>query len=353
MPDLPTTPIAHRSAWTAGELAADPRWVFRLNDADRAEIDAAVEAVKSAGKRAFEFGRDAFPLPGLADRIADMVDEVENGRGCVLIKGMDVERPLDDVKIAYWGLGVHLGWPVAQNARGDLIGNIRDFGRGYQEKNVRGYTTNAELGFHCDAMDAVSLLCLRPAKSGGESLIASSTAIFNEILATRPEALELLGRGFHFDLRGEGVTGGADETTFHKVPVFSWYEGRLSCRYNAKTIIDGQAKAGEPLSEDEQAIVTLVRQLAADPRFRFSMDFEPGDVQVLSNHLILHSRTAFEDWPDEEKKRHLIRLWFNLDPDVARPLAPEFADRYNTGPRQGVHVTDKHAGWVPEMPQAS
>lgn len=353
MTELPTTPIDHPAGWTADELAGDGRWVLRLDDAERAEIAAAVDAVKAKDLELFSFGRDDFPLPTLGPRLAGVAGELEEGRGCVLLKGMDVSGPLDDVKLAYWGVGVHMGRPVAQNARGDLIGNIRDFGRAYEEKNVRGYTTNAELHYHCDAMDAVSLLCLNPAKSGGQSLIASSTAIFNAILRTRPEALELLGRGFHFDLRGEGVTGDADETTFHKVPVFSWHQGRLSCRYNAKTIVDGQRKAGEPLSDAEEEIVYLVRRLASDPRFQFSMAFEPGDVQVLSNHLVLHSRTSFEDWPDEGRKRHLIRLWFNLDPDVARPLDSKFADRYNTGPRHGVCVTDRHAGWVPEMPQAS
>ncbi|MBT5263592.1 MAG: TauD/TfdA family dioxygenase, partial [Rhodospirillaceae bacterium] len=73
----------------------------------------------------------------------------------------------------------------------------------------------------------------------------------------------------------------------------------------------------------------------------FDLTFEPGDIQVLSNHMVLHSRTAFEDWPEEDRKRNLMRLWLNLR--ESRELAPEFADRLNTGPRGGVMVREQAA----------
>jgi len=162
--------------------------------------------------------------------------------------------------------------------------------------------------------------------------------VFNEILKSRPQDLEILSEGFHFDLRGEGASGHPDEVTISKVPVFSYYGGRLSCRYNRKTIEDGQTKAGAPLSGAALEAVRRVGEIAMQDGIRFDMTFETGDIQILNNHSVLHSRQDFEDWPDAERKRNLLRMWINLDEDVARPLAPEFADRMNTGPRGGVAV---------------
>lgn len=337
VPQVPPVPVADPSAWLARDLAEDPGWVHRLDEHETHELDRAVEAVVERGLGPGQFGRDDFPLTHLADRIAGWAYDIEHGRGCVLVKGLDPARYDDDALAAlYWGLAVHFGEPIPQNARGELIGHVRDTGRDYMSKNVRGYTTKAELKAHCDASDVVGLLCRHPAKQGGESLIASATAIFNHLAAERPELIGPLMRGFHFDLRGEGVTGDPDETTFHRVPVFSWFEGRLSCRYNGKTIEDGMAKRGMPLSGLALEAVREVGRLAVSEPFRYDMTFEKGDIQLLSNHSILHARAAFEDWPEPERQRDLWRIWFNLRD--GRPLAPEFADRLNTGPRGGVFV---------------
>jgi len=201
---------------------------------------------------------------------------------------------------------------------------------------VRGYTTNARLRPHCDAADVVGLLCRQPAMRGGESQIASSAAIFNHLAVEHPGFIAPLMQGFHYDLRGEGVTDDPDETTFQRVPVFSWYAGRLSCRYNGKSIEDGMRKAGIPLDGVALEAVRAVGELAAQPPFRFDMIFEQGDIQLLSNHTVLHARGGFEDWPEPERQRDLWRVWLNLRD--GRPLQPAFADRLNTGPRGGVFV---------------
>jgi len=336
-PARPPVPVVDPAAWLAQDLAGDPGWIHRLDGHEVHELDRAVEVVLERGLGPGGFGRDDFPLTHLADRIAGWAHGLDRGRGCVLVKGLDPSRYDDDALAAlYWGLAVHLGEPVPQNAAGDLIGRVRDTGRDYGAKNVRGYTTRAEMRAHCDAADVVGLLCRHPAMRGGESWIASGVAIHNHLAAERPELIPPLLEGFHFDLRGEGVTDDPDETTFHRVPVFSWFEGRLSCRYNGKTIEDGMAKRGMPLTSLALEAVREVGRLALDPRFRFDMTFEKGDVQLLCNHSILHARAGFEDWPEPERRRDLWRLWLNLRD--GRPLAPEFADRLNTGPRGGVRV---------------
>jgi len=77
----------------------------------------------------------------------------------------------------------------------------------------------------------------------------------------------------------------------------------------------------------------MVRDCAA------SIDFEQGDIQFLHNHVILHTRTAFEDWPEPERRRHLLRLW--LRDDDGRPVVPLMRESF-----QGIHV----AGFRPVMP---
>ncbi len=337
MTEIPDQPINSPSAWTAQQLAADPSWIHPLDRIETAELERAARAVRTSGAAPQAFERDQFPLPTLGPRLARIVDSLENGIGCALIRGLDMTRyDLDTAKTIYWGIAVHLGIPISQNARGEHIAHVTDTGRDYQSKNVRGYTTRARLRPHCDACDVVGLLCWRTAMAGGESLIASSTAIFNEILRTRPDYLPALFRGFHYDLRGEGATDDPDEVTFHRVPVFSWFEGRLSCRFNQKSIEEGMVKARMPLTPHEQAAVDYVGELTLSDPLCHHLTFEQGDIQLLNNHTVLHSRTSFEDWPEPDRKRNLLRLWVNLR--EGRPLAAAFAERLNTGPRGGVRV---------------
>lgn len=337
MPEILREPIHEPGAWTSAELAVDHSWVYHFSNADLAELDQALSNVRDRG--AGNFDREDFVLPTLNSFFEDIIQQIEFGRGCALVKGLDVlAYDSNSLETLYWGIAVHLGSMMHQNPDGDLIGHVTDGGRDYKSNNVRGYSTKAELRPHCDPTDVVALLCKHPSKSGGESCIASSLAIYNEILETHPEYLEILAQGFHFDLRGEGVTTDPDETSFNRVPTFSYFDGRMSCRYNSRTMIEGMEKAGKSLNEEGLRAVHYVAELALSPKFRYDMMFEPGYIQILSNHGILHSRKGFEDFPEPERKRDLLRLWLNLR--NGRKLAPEFADRLNTGPRGGICLKD-------------
>lgn len=332
-------PVTGRCVWTVADVAADASWIHRFSPAELDEMDGAARTLAAGGKRPEAFERDDFPLPTLAPRLAALRREIEYGRGFALLRGIDVSRyDMETLKVLYWGLGTHLGEIISQNSQGDLLGTVTDMeaGRyatgGYYEQNVRGHRTNAYLPPHSDSCDVVGLLCVRPAQEGGASTISSSMAIYNEILRTRPEFIAPLTEGFHFDLIGKGTQ--AVEVTRNRVPVFSWCEGVLSCRFNKQQIELGAAKAGHPLTPLQQAAVDYVEELAVRPDFQFPMAFEPGDIQLLNNHTTLHSRTGYRDWDAPEKRRLLLRLWLNV-PD-GRPLAPAFADRLNTGSRGGV-----------------
>ena len=339
MHDQMTGPITDPSAWRGPEYAGRDDWAHHLSPAELAELDAALDGVTRAGLAPLEFTREAFPLPTLGPALAGVLEELESGCGFALLRGIPVDR-YDEPALyrLYWGLAAHLGDMISQNARGDLIGRVEDVGVDINAANARGYTTNAQLHPHNDSSDIVGLLCVRQAREGGQSTIASSMAIYNEILAHHPEWIDLLYRGFHYDVRGEGVTGQANEVTRHRVPVYSFFDGRLSCRYNKRAIETAAEKTGAPLSGMEKAAVDEIARLTLDPAMRLDFEMRPGDLQLLNNHMVLHARSHFTDWPERDRRRLLLRLWVNRRDGEGRQLAPDFANRYNTGSRRGVAV---------------
>ena len=331
--------VLDRSAWRGIDYAGDDAWAHRLTRSELAELDAALEAVTQTNLPALEFTREAFPLPTLGPTLAGVLDELENGRGFALLRGIPVERYDEDALCRlYWGIAVHLGNMIPQNAKGDLIGRVEDVGVDINALNARGYTTKAALHPHNDSSDIVGLLCVRQAKEGGQNMIASAMAIYNELLATHPEYLDVVYKGFHYDVRGEGITGNDNEVTRNRVPVYSYFDGRLSCRYNKRAIETAARKCGQPLTNTEQETLDAIERLTLDPRMRLDFPLRPGDLQLLNNHMVLHARSDFVDWPQPERRRLLLRLWVNRREGEGRLLAPEFAERYNTGHRQGVAV---------------
>lgn len=335
MPAILRTPVATETAWTAGRWATDRSWIHALNDAEVAEIDAALR--RTAAMPMAEIGRTDFALPTVAQRLGRILAELEQGRGFVMLRGLPAARyDMDALYRIYWGLSVHLGVPISQNSRGEKIAQVRDYGTDYGRANVRGHTSSDAIQPHCDTSDVVGLLCVHPAKQGGASMIASAMTVYNTLLAEHPDYLEPLARGFRINLAGKGPTGRLDEVTHNHVPVFSYHAGLLSCRYNEKQTLDGAALTGRVLTPLERSAIAAVGEIAMRPGIRFDMDFLPGDIQWLNNHVILHARTDFEDWPEPERRRCLLRLWLNMRD--GRPLAPDFADRLNTGPRGEVAV---------------
>jgi alpha-ketoglutarate-dependent taurine dioxygenase len=183
----------------------------------------------------------------------------------------------------------------------------------------------------------VGLLCLTEARRGGESLLVSAAAIFNALREQSPNLLARLLRPMPHDRRGEVPTG---QKPWFEIPVYSWFEGRLSVFHQRQYFDSAQRFVDAPrlTAEDVRALDRL-DELANDERLCFQMRLQPGDLQFVHNHAVLHDRTAFEDWPEPERKRHLLRLW--LACPGARPLPQAFAARYGSleiGDRGGIVV---------------
>ena len=332
-------PVDERSVWQASELESDDSWHHTLTAAERSELEAATRAAAARGLTDGQFDRDDFPLPTLGPRIEALVDNVENGRGVGLLRGIPVEQYTNaELRVLYWGFGVYAGNVISQNSKGQLLAEVRDHGNAYGDRNTRGFSTNAELLPHVDTSDMTTLLCVRQAKSGGVSRVISSTATYNAVLAERPEFLEVLYRGFYNDLRGEGPTQKIDELTHNPIPVYSYHAGRVSCSYNQRMIDNAAVKRGQPLSDHERAALDFLREVTLREELQYRFKMVPGDIQMVSNHSVFHSREDFVDHEEHERKRCLFRFWINIR--GGRPLAENFADRYNTGPRGGVAVGD-------------
>ena len=256
----------------------------------------------------------------------------------MLLRGLPVERwGRRFSAVAFLGLGLHWGSLRSQNRHGHLLGHVRDLGLSSQDPNVRIYQTRERQNYHTDSCDVVGLLCLHPAKSGGLSSLVSSVTMFNEMRQRRPDLAQLLFERIETDRRGEVPAG---QKPFFCIPVFNWYSGLLSTVYQ-RSYIESARRFPEvpPLTPEQIEALDLFDQLANDPALHFRMELQPGDVQLVHNHTLLHDRTAFEDWPEPERKRHLLRLW--LAPEEARPLPPVFAERYGSvvpGDRGGVTV---------------
>ena len=332
-------PFGSPGAWTRADYENNEDWIVHLTRDEADELLAASEQVRAKGLKAFEFGKDVFPLPTLSKTLNTVLEELENGRGFCMVRGIPLDELPDNdddtLYALYWGLGEHLGVSITQNRRGQRIVEVTDSGDQYTP-NIRGYSTTTRLFPHSDASDVVGLMCIQPAKKGGESCIASGIAIHDHIVEHHPEYLDVIYRGFRHSMRGEGVNGDLNEVTNNIIPVFSLFEGTLSCHMNRRLIVEGADKMGVTLTDLEMKAVDYVNDMALDEQFRFDMDFRRGDLQLLNNHIIVHSRQSFEDFEDSEKKRRLLRLWKTIP--NGRLLAPEYADRTNGGPRGGMRV---------------
>jgi len=348
----PRPQVEGPSAWIGADMRRrESEWSYRLSPAEVAEIEAAMRTVRARGLDIAAIGRDDFRLPTLGPVLERMRREVVDGRGFALLRGMPVEdRPIAESATAYWGVGSYFGTARSQNAKGHLLGHVFDLGQGLSatNPNLRSYATAERQNFHIDRCDLVALLCLRRAKSGGLSTIVSSMAVHNAMAERRPDLLERLYRPFPVDRRGEVPEG---KGPFYEAPVFNAHHGYVSVLYSRLHIGSSQRfpEARRLTPEDYEAL-DMLTELAGDPELRLDMNFRPGDIQFLHNHTILHSRSAYEDWPQEGRKRHLLRLW--LCPPDARPLPPVFAECYGgiaIGDRGGIicEGTRLHAPLLP------
>ena len=310
-------PVTGPSAWTAKDYIDDTSYIHHLREQDLADIKAGLAQLKVYGKKFPHFGQQDFPLQHLATKLTQLVDDLENGRGFFLLRGLPLEQFTQEQQhTIYYGIGLHLGIPVAQNPRGDILGAVENVGDP-NDKQTRVYETNLFLPYHTDPSDVVGLLSLRKAKQGGLSSLVSSAAIYNQILSEYPEYLGLYYKTYYYAHLGKQRPTPS--------PLFSYHKGKLSCRYLRQYIELGHEMLEHPLSQVELKALDIFDEIMLREEMRLNMMLEPGDMQFANNYLVLHSRNSFEDHEDVNQRRKLLRLWLKMP--NARELAPEFPGR--------------------------
>lgn len=311
------TPVSGKTAWQGKDLNTKDDWTDHLSADFLEKLDAALVKVKEKGLSAPDFAQSDFDLSGFESYLDGMADELENGRGFILLRGLPADRYSEqDLAILYYGIGLHLGRPVAQNTREERLGIVAAVADPKNKKS-RVYETNSYLPYHSDLSDVVGLLSVRKAKVGGLSSIVSVAGIYNQILTKYPEYLGLFYKPFYFHHMGEELPTPS--------PIFSYHAGKLTCRYMRQYIELGHELRGVPLSRVETEALDIFDSVLDDPTMRLDMMMEPGDIQFVNNYSVLHSRTGFEDYDKPEKNRKLLRLWLKMP--NARTLAPEFPGR--------------------------
>jgi hypothetical protein len=342
-----STPITGPEAWLGRDMAASSDWIRPFVPREIDEIDAALRTVQRRGLSWPKFGRDDFLLPTLSRGLTAVLDELENGRGFVLLRGFPVERYTEDeLKNIYWGVGAHLGHHRYQNALGELIGEVRDENRRYGE--VREPSMDPTLGrssrskarsagplrFHTDRCDVVSLLTVRKAKQGGLSKIVSAVSVSNEILKRRPDLHALLCHDYWRSRQGEESGG---EKKVFPMPLFCLHDGKFTTQYS-RTFVEAAQKLSEVprMTAAQDEALDLHAEMCEE--LCFTMDMQPGDWQLLNNHVIYHGRTHYEDGAGADQDRLLLRLW--LATPNSRALPPSYVPIWGTTapgvPRGGI-----------------
>jgi Taurine catabolism dioxygenase TauD, TfdA family len=276
-------------------------------------------------------------LPQTTRRFEDLTQrQLLTGIGFAVVRGIPTQSwPHEKCAAAFLIIGHLMGGLRQQNKQGHVLGHVTDLGLSSADPSVRVYQTSERQTFHTDSCDVVGLLCLHKAKEGGLSSVVSSETIYNEIYRTRPDLLKLLLDPVPTDRRGEVPEGCLP---YYNIPVFSYYHGQVTAIYQRQYIDSSQRFEDAPrLTSAMVEALNLFDAMADDPRLHLEMQLEPGDMQFVHNHNLLHDRTAFLDYPENERKRYLLRIW--IAPENARPLPPIFTERFGSvevGNRGGV-----------------
>ncbi len=314
MSDVLGEPVQGKRAWTRADLDTGKSWNVQLGTQDITELENASHALPDNVRAWVQMSRDDVDAPHLAATLNKAAVEISDGFGFAKISGIDIsDYNTDMLHRTYWVIAVLLGNVITQNAKGELIGYVTDKIAGAPRgDNDRGYTSSDELRFHCDGGEVSALFCVRQAPTGGVNSIVSLLSVYNEILEKHPEHLESLYRGFPIYMRKEGNDARLGKVNERRIPSISVKDGRMTAWVNLKLAELASSLSDSPFSDTDMAALQAIEEVAEQHALKFDFRLEPGELVIVNNLALMHKRSAFQDDPDPEKKRLLLRLWLNL-----------------------------------------
>src|SRR2546426_203704 len=256
-------------AWKASSFKNPSDYLVELTSDDRGEMIAAIDTLERNGRLVpvQALTKSDFRFDGLHNKLERGYAEVRSGKGFVVLRGLPFEGlSLEQFTACAWGVGLHFGRALSQNAQGELVTSVVDATA--EDATPRMYRSNLELRPH----------------SGG----------------------------YHYHRLGEEGPG-EEPATPYRTPVFANRNGQLSCRYQRSGIAAGQRECGVPLDERDLSALNLFDQVAAAPENRLAFFLERGDMIVINNYTVMHARTRFTNFPEPERQRRLVRLWFDAE----------------------------------------
>lgn len=311
------TDFETRAAWRAADLEADRRWEFTVDDKARRHMTEAIKKAFDPARPLFEYTREDFDLGPAWDTIAAAIEEAYHGGGIALVHGLPRDGISEqEFELMNWAVGLHSGVARPQGKMSQYISPVRDAGTNYRAANGRGYSSNAKLDFHTDGCDFVTLACYNKAQSGGQSMISSSVTAFRIMLEERPDLAEVAHyTNYCFSRQQEQAP---DEAPFYAQPLIDFADGRLFGKWNRNRVNSAQNLEDVPkLTDKQREAMEMLDRILSRPDVMYTMYLQPGDLQILNNHTMLHSRTDYVDHHEPEKKRLLSRLWM-APPDSVR-----------------------------------
>ena len=307
-----TDGVSDERAWRASSIDDTTAWYYPLSEDCLSSFKWVIRDAQRNSRPITEISHPDRSSNGCEGCLQPALDALNSGRGFAIVERVPIEQyQVEESLSMYWMIGQFLGNPMEQNIEGTLLYDVRDTGQ-HVAQGARFSVTNAESSFHNDNSfgellpDLVGLLCLHTAKSGGQNQLISGYALHNELLENHPDVLKTLYQLFCFDRRGQFKAGESPTSQF---PIFQWSRGELTLRYLHYYIQVGHEHVGKRLTTDQKKALEVVEELLCRTDFRVEFNLQPGQVLFTNNRWILHNRTAFEDYPDPEHRRHYVRLW--------------------------------------------
>ncbi|KAJ9246442.1 hypothetical protein DTO207G8_8942 [Paecilomyces variotii] len=312
--------------WEGSDIQDRYDWTYVLTEADLEEIQTALTHFRSLDKPIGFVDQETFPLPNLHPILREVSNELHNGHGFKVIRGLPVDKySREENVIIYTGISAHI---ASIRGRQDssfhgkpadvMLNHIKDLSTVEKNKDRIGapaYTTDKQV-FHTDQGDIISLFALSTAASGGQSKLASSWRVYNELAETRPDLIRTLAEDWPFDGFGNPSSPYHLRPLLFHQPATEKQPERVLIQYARRSFTGYQAlprsKNIPPITEAQAEALDALHFLAE--KHAVGLDFRKGDIQYINNLSIFHARDGFQDTP--EQQRHLIRLW-QRDPENA------------------------------------
>ena len=321
--------------WKGDEIRNSPYWNYRFTPEEVAEIDAAIHTLKVSNNQGIQFDK-------LRQTLAGVSEELENGTGAVLLKGIPVDKySEEELAEVYLILCKQMGMPVRES-NSDFDSPSRETRQFITyiraeapDSSQEGKQSNDAFKFHCDRCDLNSLLCVRQAREGGENRLASAISIYNEMQQSYPEIAQDLFKEIPFFFEGEN--------NWITYPLWCIHNGKFTTQYSSAYVRLSQSIAGAPrLTEKQQKGLELLEEIGLKVGMMFKL--EPGDWLITNNHVTYHARSS---WKIESGvyDRLLLRVWFSPFNNRELPDTPAFRTMWGN-----VETGFPRGGFLPNHP---